>query len=107
MKDAILPADLDHLLSSGAGVQVFDVRRKEDRVNIAYPILSAQWRDPEEVEIWGQEIDDVDEVIVYCVHGHHVSQSTRDALRRRGLNVRILEGGITAWCDYADKAVKR
>jgi len=101
MKDSILPANLDRLLASGANVQVFDVRREEDRVDVAYPIQTAQWRNPEHVIEWSQVIGNVDEVIVYCVHGHHVSQLTRDALREQGIKARIIEGGIEAWCDYA------
>ena len=102
MKDAILPADLDRLLASEAKVQVFDVRLEKDRVRVKYPIPGAKWRNPEQVVEWGQSVDDVDEVIVYCVHGHHVSQSTRNALRQQGIKARIIEGGIEAWCNYAE-----
>lgn len=100
MKDSILPADLDRLLEGAAHVRVFDVRREIDRVDVEHPIPSAEWRDPEQIAEWSQTIGGTDEVIVYCVHGHHVSQSTRDALRERGVKARILEGGIEAWCDY-------
>jgi Fe-Mn family superoxide dismutase len=31
------------------------------------------------------------------VHGHEVSRSVRDALRRRGVMARIVEGGIEGW----------
>ncbi|MFB3088700.1 MAG: rhodanese-like domain-containing protein [Acidiferrobacterales bacterium] len=100
MKDSILPADLDRLLDGGANVRVFDVRREIDRMDVEYPIPSAEWRDPEQVAEWSRDIGDIDEVIVYCVHGHHVSQSTRDALCERGIKARIVEGGIEAWCDF-------
>lgn len=106
MKDSILPTELDQLLVSGANVGVFDVRREEDRSDIAYPIQNAKWRSPEKVVEWHRDVGNVDEVIVYCVHGHHVSQSTRDTLRELGVKSRIVEGGIVAWCDYArDKEV--
>lgn len=101
MKDSILPADLDRLLVSGANVSIFDVRREEDRMDVEYPIQGAEWRNPDKIVEWYPDIGNVDEVIVYCVHGHHVSQSTRDTLRDQGVNARIIEGGIEAWRDYA------
>ena len=100
MTNSILPADLDRLLQSGANVGVLDVRREEDRGAIEYPISGAEWRNPEEIADWYRSIGNVEEIIVYCVHGHHVSQSTRDALRQLGIKSRIIEGGIEAWCDY-------
>jgi len=100
MTDSISPADLDRLLDGGANVRVLDVRREADRVEVEHPVPSAEWRNPDQVAEWGREITDADEVIVYCVHGHHVSQSTRQALRDQGLAARILAGGIEAWCQY-------
>ncbi len=103
MNDSILPADLDRLLEDGANVRVFDVRLEKDRVDVDYPIPTAEWRNPEQVTEWSRDIGDVDEVIVYCVRGHHVSQSARDALRERGMKARFVEGGIESWCNYAKK----
>ena len=37
------------------------------------------------------------EVVVYCVHGHEVSQNAARQLCDAGLNARFLEGGITHW----------
>jgi rhodanese-related sulfurtransferase len=36
-------------------------------------------------------------VVVYCVHGHEVSQDAAPALRDGGIHACYLEGGITAW----------
>lgn len=103
MADSISPADLQHLLDEGANIKVLDVRLRQDRVDVDSPILTADWRDPEKVAEWCDEFGDADEVIVFCVHGHHVSQSTRDALRARGVQCRIIDGGIEAWRDYRKK----
>lgn len=102
MNDSILPADLDRLLKAGADVLVFDVRLESDRVEVEYPIPSARWRNPQKVADWSRDVGDADQVVVYCVHGHHVSRSTRDSLRQRGMNACILEGGIAGWCAYAE-----
>ena len=37
------------------------------------------------------------EVVVYCVHGHEVSQNAARALAARGHRASFLEGGITLW----------
>ena len=36
-------------------------------------------------------------IVVYCVHGHEVSQNAARALASRGHHVRFLEGGIALW----------
>ena len=36
-------------------------------------------------------------VVVYCVHGHEVSQGAARALRESGVDACYLEGGIAAW----------
>ena len=104
MNDSISPADLDRLLDGGANMRVFDVRLEKDRTDVEYPIPGAEWRDPDRVADWSRDIQAGDDVVVFCVHGHQVSQSTRDALRERGIiGARIVAGGIAAWCDYAKR----
>ncbi len=97
MKDAVLPAELKDLLDQGADIKVLDVRRREHRVDVVHPIPGAEWKDPEQIAEWSKGLGDHGEVIVYCVHGHNVSQGARDFLRERGLRSRIVEGGIEAW----------
>jgi hypothetical protein len=36
-------------------------------------------------------------VVVYCMHGHEVSQAVAKALGEHGIAARYLEGGIEAW----------
>ena len=38
-------------------------------------------------------------MVVYCVHGHNVSQGAAAALRARGVYARVLAGGIEGWRD--------
>ncbi len=97
MKDAVSPAELEGLLNRGANIKVLDVRRREHRVDVEHPVPGAVWQDPEHIAEWSKELGDHGEVIVYCVHGHNVSQGARDFLRERGLRARIVEGGIEAW----------
>ena len=44
------------------------------------------------------------EVVTYCVYGHHVSQDTAAALRATGLNARALAGGFEGGEDGVDDA---
>ena len=97
MNDAVSAIELQRLLDQGARIKIYDVRKIHDRVEVEYPVPTAQWRDPEKVSQWCSEVSADEEIVVFCVHGHHVSQSTRDALRERGIRARILSGGIEAW----------
>lgn len=51
-------------------------------------------RDPVAVSAWAKELPRTRSVVVYCVHGHEVSQDAAQALRETGLTARYLEGGL-------------
>jgi rhodanese-related sulfurtransferase len=76
---------------------VIDVRRKDafdaDRTLLAGAIR----RLPDDVESWGASLPKGRPVVVYCVHGHEVSQSAAGALRARGIDATYLAGGIAGW----------
>jgi Fe-Mn family superoxide dismutase len=59
-------------------------------------IEGALWRDPERVDDWARELAGA-EVLVYCVYGHEVGQSTAARLRDAGVSARYLTGGIEDW----------
>ena len=46
------------------------------------------------------------EVVTYCVYGHHVSQEAAAALRAAGLNARVLAGGFEGGEDGVDNPQK-
>jgi len=89
--------ELQHLLSSGSPPQLVDVRRRHVAAAAPRAFANAVWRDPVQVADWAAALDPARDVVVYCVHGHHVSQGAADALGRSDLRVRFLEGGIAAW----------
>jgi rhodanese-related sulfurtransferase len=76
---------------------ILDVRRSAAFRNSGEMIKGALRRDPETVERWAQSLPAAGKVLVYCVHGHEVSQNVAKALNARGLDAAILEGGIEAW----------
>ncbi len=90
-----LAASADEVQRQG-GVKRIDVRRKGAYDAAPETIQGAVWRDPERVDEWAGELAGA-EVVVYCVYGHEVGQSTAARLRDAGVNARFLVGGITDW----------
>ena len=99
--DATLPsvsvAGMAERFGAGRFPCLIDVRREERYTEASHVIRGARRRSPDQVEVWAQALPRDGEIVVYCVHGHEVSQNTAAALIRRGLNATYLEGGIEAW----------
>jgi len=74
-----------------------DVRRREayDKADTVIP--TASWRDHKTADAWARELPANRDVVVYCVHGHQVSESAAALLRAAGANAFYLEGGIEIW----------
>jgi Fe-Mn family superoxide dismutase len=74
---------------------VLDVRRRQDRARDILP--DTPWHDMEQVDDWSGQLPRERQIVVYCMYGFWVSQDTAQALRERGFDARILQGGISAW----------
>jgi len=83
-------------LQKTASTKRIDVRRKGAYEAAPEVIEGAIWRDPEKVDEWAGEVAG-SEVVVYCVFGHEVGQSTAARLRDAGVAARFLSGGIEDW----------
>jgi rhodanese-related sulfurtransferase len=92
MDARITAAALRESLRADRPPLVIDVRRAERFRESPYVIQGALRRDPEAVEAWKQALPRDASVVVYCVHGHEVSQAAAAAL-----GARYLDGGIEAW----------
>ena len=92
MDACISPAALRQSLRSSQPPIVIDVRRQERFLESSYLVQGALRRDPGELESWRKTLPAAASVVVYCVHGHEVSQNAAKAL-----GARYLEGGIEAW----------
>jgi rhodanese-related sulfurtransferase len=88
----ISAASLRQSLSSGQPPLVIDVRRQERFLEAPDLIRGALRRDPARVEDWRKSLPAEAKVVVYCVHGHEVSQNVAKAL-----GASYLEGGIEGW----------
>ncbi|MCB4824211.1 MULTISPECIES: Fe-Mn family superoxide dismutase [Roseicella] len=95
--DAIAPERVRDMLASGEPVTVLDVRKPEDLTRAADRIAGSSWRDPEAIASWAEALPHDRPIVAYCVYGFQVSGDVAAALRRRGLNARVLAGGIAAW----------
>jgi thiosulfate sulfurtransferase len=89
--------ELKAALASSTPPKVLDVRRKAVLQHSNDFLAGAAWREPERVDEWAAELDSVRPVVVYCVHGHEVSQRCAGRLAELGFAAAYLEGGIEAW----------
>ena len=77
--------------------QLLDVRRALARAADGSDIADARWLDPALWLDWKNDIGNQRPVVVYCAHGHEISQGLSAALRAMGVDARYLDGGISAW----------
>lgn len=93
----ISPDQLMARLSSASAPRLFDVRRRAAFESAARLLPAAAWRDHHDVCRWARELPPGEPLVVYCAHGHSVSQYAAAALRAEGIGAQVLAGGIEAW----------
>jgi rhodanese-related sulfurtransferase len=97
---AISVASLRQSLAAAQPPLVIDVRKGPTFLVAPDLIRGALRRDPLRVGDWSKSLPGEADVVVYCVHGHEVSQGAAKALCAalpHALGARYLEGGIEAW----------
>ena len=104
---AMSPSTLAGLLGTPRAPRLLDVRRREVFEGARRMIPGARWRDPAGLDEWKGEVAPGEEWLVYCVHGHNVSDMVASALRVRGVRARVLAGGIEAWRQAGGATVTR
>ena len=77
--------------------ELLDVRRASARASDGSDIAGGRWLDPASWLDWKNDIGSQCPVVVYCAHGHEISQGLTAALRAMGVDARHLDGGIAAW----------
>lgn len=85
-------------------VRLLDVRKPKARATSGQTIPGSTWFHPFGAERWLTEIDRNAKTVVFCVHGHEVSQAVHGFLRDAGIDAHYLEGGFEAW-KGADQAI--
>jgi rhodanese-related sulfurtransferase len=76
---------------------VIDVRKPPAFDADPTMIASALRRPHDAVDAWASALARGRDVVVYCAHGHEVSQDAARTLAVRGVSARYLEGGIEGW----------
>ena len=97
MDTAVSVEQLEHALQSEQPPLVIDVRRQKAFCESGDRIVGALYRDPDHLAQWADALPRASGIVVYCVHGHQVSQGAASALVERGVPARFVEGGITHW----------
>lgn len=91
---AISPADLIAALAGAAPPLVIDAR-KTPAFRAAPDLITGAWRrDPEQFGAWSAQLPRDRDIVVYCVHGHQVSQGAAQQLCAAGFRARFLVDGI-------------
>ncbi|NQU58137.1 MAG: sulfurtransferase [Rhodospirillales bacterium] len=103
----ISATQLNQLIGTPECPVIVDVRRKEAFDTSEWMIKAAEWRDPEQVAQWAAGLARDAAVVVYCVHGHEVSQGAAAALRSVGVDALFLEGGIEDFVKAGGKTVAK
>jgi len=96
---SISPQELYAIIGTSSAPTIIDARRAaafdaDDRM-----IVAARRLPPEDVGAWGRDLPKGRPVVIYCVHGHEVSQQAAAALRGAGIDASYLERGITGWAE--------
>lgn len=94
---SISVSSLRSLLGTPDAPLVVDVRKPPAFDADPLVIAAAIRRGHDTVAHWAAALPAGREVVVYCVHGHEVSQGAARALAGCGVNARYLEGGIEGW----------
>ncbi len=77
---------------------LLDVRRAPKRHAEGDEIAGSRWLDPASWLDWKDEFEAAPQpLVLYCAHGHEISQGLTAALRAMGADARHLAGGIEAW----------
>lgn len=85
--------------AGGIGFTLIDVRRGARRLADGDEIAGGDWRDPALWLDWKDSVPADRPAVVYCAHGHEISQGLAAALAALGVDARHLDGGIAAWRD--------
>jgi thiosulfate sulfurtransferase len=94
---SISAEDLAQRLEQGIPTRLLDVRRAKALTDSGVQIAGSQWKNPALWLDWKDEIAHELPIVVYCAHGHEISQGLTATLQAMGANACHLEGGISEW----------
>jgi rhodanese-related sulfurtransferase len=95
--NAISADELRRELAANNPPIVIDVRRRAAFLEADSMLGGALRREPDQARAWAKSLPKSSAAVVYCVHGHEVSQGAAAALNGLGITTRYLEGGLEGW----------
>ncbi len=97
--DRLSISELVEWQAAGKAFTLLDVRRAAIRQADDAQIPGSQWLDPMALFTWKDTVPRDRPVVIYCAHGHEISQGCTATLRAMGLNARYLVDGFGGWRD--------
>jgi rhodanese-related sulfurtransferase len=91
--------ELYQRLGSASAPIIVDVRHTPAFAADDRMIVGALRCPTDDIAAWHHNRENNCLVVVYCVHGHEVSQAAAETLRSMGIDGRYLTGGIAAWVE--------
>lgn len=107
MPRRLLPQQLIPLVGTDRCPLLIDVRRAVAFASSPVRIAGSVWRDHMKTTEWFPALPDRRPVVVYCSHGHNVSEIAAMRLAASGVDVAMLDGGIEAWMANGGITVNR
>ncbi len=101
------PQQLIPLIGTDRCPLFIDVRRAAAFASSPIRIAGAIWRDHMKTDEWLPRLPDRRPVVIYCTHGHNVSEIAAARLAASGVDVAMLDGGIEAWVAAGGVTVAR
>ncbi len=95
MSSYLSSRQLQSRLSDATPPALVDVRKPPARQASGLMIAGSVRCLHDQMDHWGPKMTGA--VVVYCVHGHEVSQGVCAALRAIGVDAAYLDGGIEGW----------
>jgi rhodanese-related sulfurtransferase len=101
------PQQLIPLIGTDRCPLFVDVCRQAALATSPVRIAGALWRDHMSADDWLPRLPAGQPIVVYCAHGHNVSEIAVARLVAAGVDAAVLEGGIDAWIEAGGPTVAR
>lgn len=95
--ERISVVEVNQWIGAGRVFTLLDVRRAKVRAASGADIPGARWLAPEHLYAWKDTVPADRPAIVYCAHGHELSQGAAATLRAMGIDARSVIDGFDAW----------
>lgn len=97
MPKTISPSELISFIGTDRCPLVVDVRRENVFRDSGKRIAGAVWRNHMRSAEWLPKLPPDRKIVVYCAHGHNVSELAAAGLAAAGADVTVLQGGFDAY----------